>query len=310
MTGVIPFIGRPEHRRRMDVIEREVSYYSEGDRIAGTLYLPAEHQAPLPGVVLCHGFTGIKELILPDYGHGFAAAGFAALAFDYRGFGASEGTPGRLVARRQIEDIRNSLTCLGSLSEVDPSRLALWGTSYGAANVIVAAAADSRARCVVAQVGFADGGKRWREAPAAETTPFLAMIEAERRKRVLTNESTMVEPLQLLSDPETVAFFGEARTRLPGLSRPIAMEFLESTMEHRPIEAVTKLSNCPVLLVAAEHDRLTPAADSKALFDAAPEPRRLVVLPGIRHYEIYSGAPLQRSIEEAANWFREHLTPA
>ena len=290
----------------MDTIERPVSYYSEGDRLAAVLYLPAEVSGPLPGVVLCHGFTGVKELILPDYARGFAQAGFATLTFDYRGFGESEGTSGRLVARRQIEDIRNSLTFLGSLPEVDPGRLALWGTSYGAANVIVAGAADSRVRCVTAQVGFADGGARWRDRPPAESAPFLAMVEAERRKRVLTNESTMVEPLQLLSDPETGAFFTAGRQRLPGLARPISMEFLESTLEHRPIAAVGNLG-CPLLLVAAELDSLTPSADSEALYAAANEPKRLVVIPGIRHYEIYSGEPLRRSIHEAVVWFRAHL---
>ena len=123
-------------------------YYSEGDRISAVLYLPADasEQNPVPGVALCHGFTGIKELILPDYGRGFARAGIAALAFDYRGFGESEGSRGRLVARRQIEDIHNSVTFLETLAEVDPRRVGLWGTSYGAANVIYTAGIDPRPR--------------------------------------------------------------------------------------------------------------------------------------------------------------------
>jgi len=58
----------------MAIIERSVTYFSEGDRLAGVVYLPAESQGPVPGVVLCHGFTAIKELILPDYGRAFAEA--------------------------------------------------------------------------------------------------------------------------------------------------------------------------------------------------------------------------------------------
>ena len=73
-------------------MERRVTYYSQGARISAVLYTP-EGAGPggLPGIVLCHGFTGIKELILPDYARRFAAAGYVALAFDYRGFGESEG---------------------------------------------------------------------------------------------------------------------------------------------------------------------------------------------------------------------------
>ena len=78
-------------------MERPVSYYSEGARLGAVLYVPdgAGPANRRPGIVLCHGFTGIKELILPDYAQRFAAAGYVALAFDYRGFGESEGERGR-----------------------------------------------------------------------------------------------------------------------------------------------------------------------------------------------------------------------
>ena len=68
--------------------EKAIQFYSEGLRLSGVLFLP-EAPAPHPGIVLCHGFTAIKELILPDYARRYAAAGYAALTFDYRGFGES-----------------------------------------------------------------------------------------------------------------------------------------------------------------------------------------------------------------------------
>lgn len=290
-------------------IEREVAYFSEETRIAGTLFLPdaASSDHPVPGVVLCHGFTGIKELILPDYARGFAEAGFGALAFDYRGFGGSDGPRGRLLWSRQVEDIRNSVTFLRTVPEVDPQRIGLWGTSYGAANVIVEAAADDRVRCVVAQVGFADGGRRAHERPSEEAAALKGAIEMERRKRVLTGEPTLVDPLLVLADPETGSFFSEARRRLPGLQELISIEFLEATLQHRPIAVVGSIAPRALLLVAAELDTLTPASESEALYAAAGEPRKLVILPGIRHYEIYSGEPLARSIREAVDWYRCHL---
>ena len=69
-----------------------VHFYSEGARLAGMLYLPdgTGAEAKKAGIVLCHGFTGIKEFLLPQYAEAFAQAGFAALTFDYRGFGESD----------------------------------------------------------------------------------------------------------------------------------------------------------------------------------------------------------------------------
>ena len=178
-------------------MERQVSYYSEGTKMSAVLYVPdgAGPDRPLPGIVLCHGFTGIKELILADYASRFAAAGYVALAFDYRGFGESEGERGRLIPVEQVRDIRNSITFMETLDEVDPERIGLWGTSYGGANVVQVAGIDQRPKCVVAQVGFGDGGRGLSRRPPEETAPIREMIGNERKKRVLTGESTMVDPL-------------------------------------------------------------------------------------------------------------------
>src|SRR3990167_8349182 len=140
-------------------MQRKENFYSDGNKIAATLFIPDDlnESEKRPGIVLCHGFTCIKELILPDYARRFAAAGYVALAFDYRGFGDSEGERGRLIPSAQVADIRNSITFLETLDEVDPERIGLWGTSYGAANVIQVAGIDPRPKCIVAQVGFGDG---------------------------------------------------------------------------------------------------------------------------------------------------------
>jgi alpha-beta hydrolase superfamily lysophospholipase len=289
--------------------EQQVSYFSEGTRLSATLYLPdgASADARVPGVVLCHGFTGIKELILPDYGRRFAAAGYAALAFDYRGFGTSEGTRGRLIWRDQVQDVRNSITFMQTLDIVDPERIALWGTSYGAANVIFAGGIDDRPRAVVAQVGFGDGGRRIRERPAAETAPIRQLIAGERRKRVLTGESTMVDPFTILADPESRAFFENAAKTLPGLKTQVPLETLESLLEYAPEAVAPRIAPRALLLISAELDTLTPPDEFRSVHAVAGEPKKFIVIEGIRHYEIYAGEPLERSAREAIDWFQQHL---
>ncbi len=63
-----------------------------------------------PCVVLGTGLSCVRDQGLDRYGERFAAAGFSALAFDYRHFGDSEGEPRTLLSTRiQREDFRAAL---------------------------------------------------------------------------------------------------------------------------------------------------------------------------------------------------------
>ena len=56
----------------------------------------------------------------------------------------------------------------------------------------------------------------------------------------------------------------------------------------------------PLLIVAGDEDRIVPFADTQVLFDAAPEPKRLVVIPGADHNDeaLAEGPALVRAIGE------------
>ena len=70
-------------------------------------------------VVLGHGWSGTREQRLDAYAERFAQAGFAALVFDYRHFGASEGEPRQLLdIRRQQEDSAAALAYARTLTGV------------------------------------------------------------------------------------------------------------------------------------------------------------------------------------------------
>ena len=72
---------------------RSISFFSEGIRLAGDLFLPGdlERGETRAGIVLCHGYTGVRNLYLPDIARVLAEAGYAVLTFDYKGWGDSEG---------------------------------------------------------------------------------------------------------------------------------------------------------------------------------------------------------------------------
>ena len=74
--------------------------------------------------------AGTKDLGLAAYAEGFVGAGLAVLLFDYRHFGASAGQPRQLIdIARQLDDYRAAVRFARTCEGVDPTRIALWGTS-------------------------------------------------------------------------------------------------------------------------------------------------------------------------------------
>ena len=134
----------------------DVAFSSGEDTCAAWLYLPPG-DAPFPAIVLAHGWTGVREQRLDVYAERFAAAGLAPLVFDYRHFGASSGEPRQLLdIKRQLADWAAAVAFARSRPEIDPGRVALWGTSFSGGHVMETAARDPQIAAVVAQVPFAD----------------------------------------------------------------------------------------------------------------------------------------------------------
>lgn len=288
-----------------------VRFFSEGSRLAGRMYIPdgAGAEDRRAAIALCHGFTGIKEMILPQYAEAFAEAGFVALAFDYRGFGESDGTRGRLLWHEQADDVRNAVTYLSTRDDVDAERLALWGTSYGGALAPYAFALDDRVKACVGQLGFSDGYTALTSRmPEEQLDVFRNMIEEDRRRRVLHNDPMYGDAMALAGDPEMTAHFEESAEELPQIrDRQIMLQFIEAHMEFSPVSVIDKKGDRPLLLIAAELDVVCPMENYKELYDKAPEPKKWVVFEGAKHFEFYSGEPANRSASEAVSFFKEHL---
>ncbi len=125
----------------------KVEFTSGRLRIAGALHLPdaSRFAPPYPAVVICHGIGSCKEShsAFADF---LAHHGLAALAFDLRGHGESEGQ----LDDHVLDDITAALDWLSRRPEIDRSRLGLRGSSMGAMLALHAAVRDPRVRAVTA----------------------------------------------------------------------------------------------------------------------------------------------------------------
>ncbi|MDH5633287.1 MAG: alpha/beta fold hydrolase [Gammaproteobacteria bacterium] len=286
---------------------KPVEFTSADETIVGELYLPDGEVTNAPAIVLCHGFAGVKELLLPAFAEYFASAGFVALAFDYRGFGGSGGEPGRLVPALQVEDIRNAVSFVSGLDEVDAGRIGLWGTSFGGANAIVTAAEDDRVKALSVQLTFADGERVITSAMSEEEkAKFLAMIEKMEQKKQATGKEMMVPIVKVLSDEQSRAFYDEYAGQFDALNIKIPFLTVAETLKLKPINALPDVK-VPILVVAATDDSVNPVSESHALFEAANEPKELLELAGATHYEVYKGKPFEQVAARQVEWFRTYL---
>lgn len=292
-------------------MKKNISFYSEGVKLDGDLYYPddlknGERRA---GVVLCHGYTGVKDLYLPDNARVLNEAGYMVMTFDYKGWGESDGARTRLAPYSRVVDVQAAMTFLGIQPEVNDECLGIYGTSYGCATVVWAAAHDERVKCTVGVVGMGHGGRWMRSVRRPdEWVDLLEVSKKDREQRVQTGKSGMAARDEiLLPDRQSAALASAARAENPNALSELPIEYIDETLQFHPEWVVDKISPRPLLLIAGGDDRLVPPEDCESLFEKAGEPKKMVTLPGVGHYEIYVPPAFDAVMKETVAWFEQYL---
>jgi uncharacterized protein len=211
--------------------------------LAYALFLPEGE--PSAGVVICHGAGSAKESHF-DFGRAARGAGMAAVAFDARGHGRSEGEFGPTAFADVLE--------MADLLRVHTPHVALRGSSMGGFCALHAAAiADPPVVAVVAIC------------PA----PAELLLRGLRSGRLT----------EFRMDPAQVELWLET------LDTPGAVAALAG--------------RTAVLLMHARGDEQVPYTVSEDLFEAAGEPKRLLLVPGGHHRSLQHDGEMQA---ESLRW--------
>ncbi len=288
---------------------KNIEFYSEENLLKGNLYLPPywDENKLYPVIILCHGFAGVKELLLPNFADEFRNNGYIVLTFDYSGFGESEGERDKISPSIQITDIRNSISFLQSVKSVDIANIGLWGTSYGGANSIVVAALDNRIKCLVVQLSFGDGERViTQQLTLQEREKLYDSINRAWIRKVTKNKDLKVTLDKILTDKQSIEFYIKNVEKFPSLKNKISFLTIKETMSHKP-EIYLNHIQIPILIVSAENDAVNPKEESNILFDKAHEPKELYIVQNATHYDLYEGDKFKEVLNKELMWFNKYL---
>ena len=295
---------------------QDVRINSAGAALAAWLYLPEGLAAgeKRPAIVMAHGWSAVKEMYLDDYAARFAREGFVVLVFDYRNFGASEGTPRQHIdPALQLEDYRNVITWARRCDRINPERIGIWGSSFSGAHVLHLGAYDRRVKAVVAQVPLINGLVNFRRLVRNDLWPAThALFAADRDQEADTGAMAYLPVVaeegspSALPTPESFDWMIRVgQTRAPAWRNEQTVRSLELALAYNPGSSIHLISPTPLLMIVAEADTLTPTDLAVEAYSRALEPKRLAWIKG-GHFDAYIDE-FERSSGQAAEWFSQHL---
>ena len=221
-------------------------------------------------VILLHGFTDIREKMLP-HADFLWRAGYSVLLFDFRSRGESGGDAVTL-GYREKGDVQGAVAYLKGRADADGENVGVLGVSMGGATAIMAAAETPELKAVVSESSFksvdraiADSFEHFIHLPAFPFAPITVFI-IERRLGMTTEQVV-------------------------------------------PEKDVALLSPRPVFIIHGKDDGTLRPDNGEALFAAAGEPKEdLWLIPGAGHAEGVEIAP-EEYARRVVQFFDQHIRP-
>jgi uncharacterized protein len=279
------------------------AFESDDARLVGSLFLP-DGSAPAGVVVAVGPLTSVKEQASGTYAQAMAERGHAALAFDYRYFGESDGEPRQFEnPGANIEDIKNAASALLADDRLTNLPLFGLGVCFGAGPMARAVAEDPRFRAFAGVAGvYIDNAKT----KARMGATYEAVIErgraAEHQWRLTGDAETIpavapdggdvAMPLQ-----EAYEFYGMPRGQVPNYVNGYAVQSLAYSL---PFDArgAADVIDVPVLIVHSER-ALAPDL-AHAFYSALQSPKRELWLDSQGQIDFYDDPNLINPAADAA----------
>lgn len=283
-----------------EVRVEKVSFQSEGTKLVGNLYLPAGSPAgsKLPAVVVAGSWTTVKEQMPALYAERMAAQGYAALTFDFRGYGESEGQTRDVESpARKTEDFRNAVSYLQSLPTVDSQRIGMLGVCASSGYMAAAVAEDDRVRSLALVAPWLHDPAMARQvynawSPVEGKEGYEARLDlagAAREKFERTGEVEYV-PAASASDP-AAAMYGPVdyyldpqRGGIPAWGNRFAVMAWDEWLRYDALVSAPGVE-VPVLMVHSEEAAIPDGA--RRFYQDLKAPKEFLWMAGNTQFDFY-----------------------
>lgn len=259
--------------------EREsVVLENEGQKIFGIFHRPC-NPGSYPTVLMCHGLAGHKTgkfRIYVKLAEQLSLHGIASLRFDFRGSGDSEGHFSDTTLSSEVSDALVALKYLRSRSDVNPSKIGIFGRSVGGAVALMTARKSAPIKTIAIWAPLYDG-EQWQE-------HWKLLHGAE------ISEELRYEKMKVNGQVPGVKFFDEL----------FAMNMAEN-LDH--------LKNIPMLHIHGELDNIITLAHADRYVHARKNSKtinKFIRLPTSDHDFSHTKEQIQ-ALEETTNWFEKTL---
>ena len=298
------------------VVPTEVTFSSDGLQLAGHLRVPPDAPEARPGLVFTGPFTGVKEQVTGRYAEALAAAGYVTLAFDHRGFGASEGTPRQHEdPAGKLADLRDALSWLAGNPAVDADRLGCVGVCLGGGYALRFAAFDPRVRALVTVAGGYNDPHAMRAGMGVDS--YRAVLADQMALATQQHATGDIEYMAAVSNDDTPAlmagaepfeYYGTDRAHSPGWTNRITRTSLYSLLTADLAMGADFISPTPWLMVHGRTDAYCSPTGAEATFARAEAPKEAVWLDTTNHIDLYDvPAYVEPAVEAARAWLGRWL---